>query len=1442
MADFANLVVGLDTSALKRGERDIQSFGGSAKKSFNAVALAAGAALGAFVSLGSAVRIIADFESSISRLGAVSRATGSELKSLRDIAKELGSTTEFSASQAADGLNFLAMAGFNAAEAMAAIPAVLDLATASQMGLAEAADTASNIMSGFGISANNAAQVADVLAAASTRANTTVGQLGSAMSTVAPIAKALDISLSDTAAAIGVLSDAGIQGERAGTALRGVLASLAGPTSEAEKVLKGLGLTLSDVDPAANDLSVVMARLGDAGLSTADAMTLFGREAASGALVLIDGANRVGEFGDELDRVDGAAKTMAATMRDNLGGDLKGVISAAEGLAIALGDAGLTAVIRAVVQSITGLVRGLTAVAENAKILGVVILTLAATQIPALVTGFVALTAGMTATGIATTIFTSIVTAARIALIALGGPLGLVYGILGAGATAWVLWGDNAKEGETAAYDAALGTKELNSALRKFSQDVTPAAAASAIDMANSNHELAKSAFDAARGELAKARAVATAGNALLDANPLTAGGDSGYSIAMAQNAATALAQVSEAERQLALAEGERKRAVTMVTGALSEQMTQTIATTSANSKLEISLDASVSGLSNVSAGAVAAASSIEELTPALTDAEKAAQSYASTMQGFVVDGIGKAVDNMVDGFTGGLKSIKDIFVSTIKQMIAFAIKNKIMLSLGMGGSAMGTAASAATGGAGMLGSIGSFAGSIGTGASVTMNGLMTGGGFSPMMGAIRGGLGAGGAAGIGTAIGAALPVIGAVVAGLTLLSSIGAKRAAKRLEAATNANNAALENVEKEHNARVLEMTTRLQANADATQALIQSLQTLAEMEQEREQAARAILNERANLEIELLRLQNDTVALREREIAATEPVNRQLRRFILAMGDAAEAIEAQRRAVEGLASAGRGIVEFVRGITGQAQLSFRQDLALAQGGDVGASGRITESAQGAIDQARSQARTGLEVDRFIAQTATSLLALPAVATFEEMQIDLLDEISSGIGDLTKLQSDTQQKMMRAINDGFFTIDSNLDGKLTFAELQRGLGDIATDQELRAIFGLLDKNQDSVIDEFEKIISGQDVNNNSLASVIKNGFGLLDTNLDGKLTFDELKRGLGHIATDQELRAIFGLLDKNQDSVIDEFEKIISGQDVNNNSLASVIKNGFDLLDSNLDGKLTFAELQRGLGHIATDAQLRSVFNAVDANGSGTIDRLESLGGSNENIDENTLFAAREALNQLSELKLIAGETANNTRRVMNLTTAIQDLILSQRLSAQSQVSSLEAQRAAAQKTLTNAQNAISGTPSTVVLQSRKKGFLGIGSRPEIRGANPTFIALEADIRRAQEELAYLDAQLRAVPRFAAGGSHMGGARIVGERGPELEFTGPSQIHSNANTMQMLSNAPVVSELKELRREMAAMRDEQRQLGIQTARNTDRTYRVLREFDVIGLPPERPA
>ena len=233
--------------------------------------------------------------------------------------------------------------------------------------MAQAADTASNVMAGFGITATDAASVTDVLAAASSSANTSLSQLGGAMSTVAPIASALNIGLADTAAAIGVLSDAGIQAERAGTAMRGVLASLAGPTKQAEDVFKSLGLTLQDVDPAANSLSEVMGKLGAAGLSTADAMTVFGREAASGALVLIDGAKKLGEFGQELRNVNGAAGKMAAALRDNLGGDIDGLQSAVSGLMLALGDAGLTAVMRTVVKVATGLTRAFTSLLQAAS-------------------------------------------------------------------------------------------------------------------------------------------------------------------------------------------------------------------------------------------------------------------------------------------------------------------------------------------------------------------------------------------------------------------------------------------------------------------------------------------------------------------------------------------------------------------------------------------------------------------------------------------------------------------------------------------------------------------------------------------------------------------------------------------------------------------------------------------------------------------------------------------------------------------------------------------------------------------------------------------------------------------------------------------------------------------------------------------------------------------
>jgi TP901 family phage tail tape measure protein len=374
MTDIATLGLKVDSTGVTRATDQLGKFGKEGKKAegvagklgktgkaaFGAMAVAAAGAVAAIASIGSAISVIRQFETSMSQVAAVTGATRGEMEALRDVAKELGSTTEFSAAQAADGLKFLGMAGFDASESIAAIPAVLDLATASSMGLAQAADIASNVLSGFGLEAGQAGQVADVLAAASSRANTDVSQLGRAMSTVAPISAALGIDLADTAAAIGVMSDAGIQGERAGTALRAVFASLAGPTSQAQEALAKYGLTAAQVNPETHSLTEIFGVLQERGLSTADAMAIFGREAASGALVLAEASGRVGEFGDELREAEGAASDMAGVMRDNLGGSANEALSALQGLAIAIGEAGLTAVLRAGLTAVTALARGLT--------------------------------------------------------------------------------------------------------------------------------------------------------------------------------------------------------------------------------------------------------------------------------------------------------------------------------------------------------------------------------------------------------------------------------------------------------------------------------------------------------------------------------------------------------------------------------------------------------------------------------------------------------------------------------------------------------------------------------------------------------------------------------------------------------------------------------------------------------------------------------------------------------------------------------------------------------------------------------------------------------------------------------------------------------------------------------------------------------------------------
>ncbi|WP_425070638.1 phage tail tape measure protein [Sagittula sp. S175] len=364
--DIARLGIRIDSSGARTAERDLDRFaqaGGRAEKAAlgigaamrNAMGMAAAAFAGVNV-----VSTIRDFEAGMAQVKAISGATEAQFKSLRDMAKDLGATTEFTATQVAGGMKFLGQAGFDAAETLTAIPTVLDLATASAVDMATAADIASNILGGFGMEAKDLTSVADKLAKTTSTSNTDLVQLGQALSYAAPLASAAGVSIEESAAAIGKLSDAGIQGSRAGTSLSGVIRRLQNPSKGAADAIREMGLTMEQVDLNGESLAEVMALFAEKGLDAATAATIFEAEAAPGALVMAKNAKAIGEMAAGLGSADGALSAMTKTMRGTIDGSFKGLGSAVEGLIIALGDAGLTSAIKGTVEAFTLLIRGVT--------------------------------------------------------------------------------------------------------------------------------------------------------------------------------------------------------------------------------------------------------------------------------------------------------------------------------------------------------------------------------------------------------------------------------------------------------------------------------------------------------------------------------------------------------------------------------------------------------------------------------------------------------------------------------------------------------------------------------------------------------------------------------------------------------------------------------------------------------------------------------------------------------------------------------------------------------------------------------------------------------------------------------------------------------------------------------------------------------------------------
>lgn len=303
----------------------------------------AGVAIGAALAI--PVKKALEFEQSVADLGAVSNTSGAQLDAMAATAKKMGRETQFSAMQSAEAMGFLAMAGFDANQNMAAIPNVLNLSAAGAVDLARAADISSNVMSGFNKKAEDLAHINDVLANTFTKSNTTLDMLGKTMEFAAPNAAALGIPIEHVAAMAGKLGDAGLQGEKGGTGLRAMFLRLASPMKRGQKSLDALGVSTLDANGNLRKMPDLLAEIGrkvnalPTGKQAEVLKNVFGTEGSSAAAVLLTQA-RTGalqEFITEVSKSGTAAAIAEKRMKTGQGAILRWQ-SATEGLAISVGN------------------------------------------------------------------------------------------------------------------------------------------------------------------------------------------------------------------------------------------------------------------------------------------------------------------------------------------------------------------------------------------------------------------------------------------------------------------------------------------------------------------------------------------------------------------------------------------------------------------------------------------------------------------------------------------------------------------------------------------------------------------------------------------------------------------------------------------------------------------------------------------------------------------------------------------------------------------------------------------------------------------------------------------------------------------------------------------------------------------------------------------------
>lgn len=292
-----------------------------------------------------AIKVAGDFEYGMSEVRAITGATGEDMKKLEEQAKQLGATTKFSASDAAEGMKYFGMAGYKTDQIMSALPATLNLAAAGGTDLGIACDIVSDAMTGLGMSAEQTGKFTDIMAATITNSNTNIELMGETLKYVGPVAGTLGIEMGDLSVAIGLMGNAGIKGSQAGTALRAGLTNLVKPTKDMKVAMEKYGVELVKNADGSVDLMETMGNLRNTlgGLDQATQAqalaTIFGKEAMSGFASIVNASEAdFNKLSDAIANSEGKASEMASTMQNNLKGAIDNMKSAFEGVLITIGQ------------------------------------------------------------------------------------------------------------------------------------------------------------------------------------------------------------------------------------------------------------------------------------------------------------------------------------------------------------------------------------------------------------------------------------------------------------------------------------------------------------------------------------------------------------------------------------------------------------------------------------------------------------------------------------------------------------------------------------------------------------------------------------------------------------------------------------------------------------------------------------------------------------------------------------------------------------------------------------------------------------------------------------------------------------------------------------------------------------------------------------------------